>query len=489
MSKLNILYAQLLPASSEIGEVAETKYPYHYVTENHLQAMWLEQKYFKNILTSKGECIEVISPGIWNCEAGPDFLKAHFRIGSKEVKGDVEIHLSDDGWSRHRHNQDPRYNGVVLHLSLWTPKTQHELEKMNGEKMHQAYFEPHLTISLNRILKLIDLELYPYKKFLGSGKCAHALFRKENSFDIQIFFYSAAEWRLVLKKQHLDAKIGDRKLIVGAGIAMALGYKENAEAFFEIFIRLMAAQPASEEISVALALGMCGFFHQPFKNKWKESQKYLELLNIFESQKFSHQVSLILGQIRPLNHPVRRLVYLSKLILDPNLFLLEEKIYVEWENNWQRFVQTGKWPQIQQLFIDLIPLYEDSFWNFHYTFIDKTRESVLPLLGGNIKKIIFVNTFLPLLQDSILERNDSKEIDAFHQLYRSVQGAKSGKMHYLRHRFFGDHQKGNVLNKASMEQGAFQLHKDFCSLYECSCEGCGFIEKYQSVFGVGDRHN
>src|ERR1700733_3251385 len=99
MNAIQIPYLQLLENFPvENSELAETQYPYLHITERHLQVMWLEQKYFRGLATPEGFPIEVISPGIWNSEAGPDFLKAHLRIGPDEVKGDVELHLSDEGW-------------------------------------------------------------------------------------------------------------------------------------------------------------------------------------------------------------------------------------------------------------------------------------------------------------------------------------------------------------------------------------------------------
>jgi hypothetical protein len=37
--------------------------------------------------------------------------------------GDVELHLRTDGWTAHGHDQDPRYNGVVLHVVVTPPRT------------------------------------------------------------------------------------------------------------------------------------------------------------------------------------------------------------------------------------------------------------------------------------------------------------------------------------------------------------------------------
>ena len=76
-------YGLLVQAQPQL--VAETKYPYETMTERHVQVMWYEQKYLKRMFTSEGEPIDVLSPGIWNGEAGPDFLKAHLVIGGEEV--------------------------------------------------------------------------------------------------------------------------------------------------------------------------------------------------------------------------------------------------------------------------------------------------------------------------------------------------------------------------------------------------------------------
>src|SRR5688572_12988304 len=89
--------------------LCETRAEYKYLTERHIQAIWYEQILFTNLRTHDGEAIIIISPGIWNSDAGPDFLKAHLKIGDKEYRGDVEVHLQAEGWYQHHHHTDPRY--------------------------------------------------------------------------------------------------------------------------------------------------------------------------------------------------------------------------------------------------------------------------------------------------------------------------------------------------------------------------------------------
>src|ERR1700743_2013637 len=95
------LYSYIINESTDF--LAETSSNYITISERHLQAMWFEQKYFSNLTTFCGKSIVVISPGLWNGEAGPDFKKAHLLIDGHEVKGDVEIHLYEEDWYNHRH--------------------------------------------------------------------------------------------------------------------------------------------------------------------------------------------------------------------------------------------------------------------------------------------------------------------------------------------------------------------------------------------------
>ena len=46
----------------ETTRVAEVKTSYSFLTERHLQAAWLEQRYFHALKSAEGEEITVISP-------------------------------------------------------------------------------------------------------------------------------------------------------------------------------------------------------------------------------------------------------------------------------------------------------------------------------------------------------------------------------------------------------------------------------------------
>src|SRR5690606_10324207 len=76
------------------------------------------------LTTTEGAPVVVFDPGRPNTDAGPDFVGARLRIGETDWRGSVEVHTTSSGWFAHRHHTDPRYNSVVLHVTLhadvWT---------------------------------------------------------------------------------------------------------------------------------------------------------------------------------------------------------------------------------------------------------------------------------------------------------------------------------------------------------------------------------
>ena len=68
------------------------------------------------LVTTDGREVEVVHPGLHNHDAGPDFFNAKVKIGGELWVGNVEIHERSSDWFRHRHDHDPAYANVVLHV-------------------------------------------------------------------------------------------------------------------------------------------------------------------------------------------------------------------------------------------------------------------------------------------------------------------------------------------------------------------------------------
>ncbi len=85
--------------------------------ERLLQYVWQYRLWPpRQLATVDGRSVDVLDPGRLNADAGPDFFNAKVTIGGATWAGDVEIHVRASDWHRHRHDGDPAYRSVILHV-------------------------------------------------------------------------------------------------------------------------------------------------------------------------------------------------------------------------------------------------------------------------------------------------------------------------------------------------------------------------------------
>ena len=106
------------------GEVAEIQGLYGPITvsEKLLQKIWLRGDFRKEGLeTADGMPLNILAPGIWNLQEGPDFKNAELEVGGDRLFGDVEVHFYMRDWFQHGHHEDTEFSRVVLHVVLFAP--------------------------------------------------------------------------------------------------------------------------------------------------------------------------------------------------------------------------------------------------------------------------------------------------------------------------------------------------------------------------------
>ncbi|MHC4481805.1 MAG: DUF2851 family protein, partial [Planctomycetota bacterium] len=96
------VYSQLLEEFA--GQVGERAPSYgragRSVREEIVRCVWFGSHFSgEGLATDDGRRLEVLSPGWWNVEGGPDFVRAEFLLeGGGRVVGDVEVHTSASAW-------------------------------------------------------------------------------------------------------------------------------------------------------------------------------------------------------------------------------------------------------------------------------------------------------------------------------------------------------------------------------------------------------
>lgn len=88
----------------------------------------------KPLTTEDGQELEVIDPGLYNHDQGPDFFNAKIRLGATVWAGNVEVHLRSSDWYRHGHEADAAYNSVILHV---VGEVDAEVRTQEGKKLPQ----------------------------------------------------------------------------------------------------------------------------------------------------------------------------------------------------------------------------------------------------------------------------------------------------------------------------------------------------------------
>ena len=126
--------------------------------EEHLiRYIWISQHIKDRSKTQSGRQISVISPGVLNQEDGPDFKHAKISFdGEPPISGDVEIHIKSSGWLDHKHNFDPKYNDVILHVVMQDDTliaaVREDGKRVETLELSRSVSYTHLTLPTKRIV-------------------------------------------------------------------------------------------------------------------------------------------------------------------------------------------------------------------------------------------------------------------------------------------------------------------------------------------------
>ena len=234
------------------------------ITERHVQAIWYDAALRpKNLVTRRGSAVAVVSPGVWNLGAGPDFRGAVLEIGPdlRRVVGDVEIHLTPSDWDFHRHGADPSYRNVVAHVTWGCGPVPASLPPGAVSIWIGRFLSSDPTFSSDRI----DLEAYPYARLPdGVRPCEERIGRDPDL--ARHVLSDAGRHRLRMKARRLCGRLcaaaGRRDQVFYEEVMTALGYKRNQAQFRHVAERVPIADLPSEVGAAKAALAVAGSFEE-----------------------------------------------------------------------------------------------------------------------------------------------------------------------------------------------------------------------------------
>lgn len=359
--------------------------------EAFLHYVWKTHQFNQEKLTStKGEPLQVLKPGNYNSDSGPDFFNARIRVAETVWAGNIEIHLKSSDWIRHFHNLDLAYENIILHVVYEDDKPDMGPENVPVLELKERI--PHHVMENYLRLERSDAPI----------PCGKSL-KDVSSLAVHCAIDKLAIERLETKSLEilkiLDLNKNNWKETLYCFLAKSFGMKVNALPF-ELLAKSVSHNILLKHRNLkqieALLFGQGGFLHSELRDDYGK-ELYAEY--IFLSKKLdltplsSHIWKLM--RLRPNNFPTIRIAQLAQLIY--------------------------KKPDIISFFLDadLSEVIEvlnqsvSSYWENHYIF-DKSSVLIKKKLGLKASESILINTVIPFMwvygEKNVLSHYQSKAI-------------------------------------------------------------------------------
>lgn len=407
---------------------------YHY--------LWKNKVFGSDLRLNDGRRVEILSPGVHNNDAGPDFSWAKVRIDGTEWVGNVEIHVKASDWQRHGHHTDPAYDNVLLHVVAVddTP-----VNRADGTVIPQleVVMPPNFIDMYAALVKNIDnVRCLPHM---------HSL----HPLTVTDWLETLAVERLISKAQHIidiyNQFSQDWAQTLFVVLARALGFGLNGVPF-----ELMAkATPlkylfrhADNRMQIeALLFGQAGML-DPSANIFDEYYSMLCREYMFLARKYNlRPISASLwkySRTRPQNFPHRRIAILASAITTE--FKLADKL----------LAARGDDDKLAELF----EWNASPYWNDHSDFGHPITQIQTLNLSRSSINLLMINLAAP-----------------FYYAYASIHGEPDiaeyaiTLLMYLpaEKNFITDQfSRGGIKAKDAMRsQAMIQLRKEYCDRQRC----------------------
>ncbi len=409
--------------------------------EDFLHYLWKYQLFdISNLQSTQNEKISVIKPGVYNTDAGPDFLYAQIRIGSQLWVGNVEIHINSSDWYAHTHEEDENYKTTILHV-VWNhdmevfvssndPIPTLELKKRTNPELIEKYNK--LTNEDNRWI--------PCEKQLASVD----QFTKVNF--LEGLFVERLERKSVLIEQLLEETKNDWEAVLFILLSKSFGLNKNAEAFYQMALRIPFSVLRKVRVNhtdlTALLFGQAGFLEDEFEESYflrlKESYAYMKKkFKLKEMDKNTFQFF----RMRPHNFPTIRIAQIASLYhRNENLF--------------------GKLMKVNYLkdYYHLFEVEVDEFWKKHYTF-HKASKKTQKRLTHSFINLLLINTIVPL-KFAYQKRLGNFDEDSLFQIVEEIPAEQN--------RIVTKYSEiGFASENALSSQALLTLKNDYCAKKRC----------------------
>ena len=459
------------------------------IDEHFVQTVWNEQRFFDfDLKSTDGRSVQVLKPGFWNSDEGPDFVQAELLIDEDLHAGDVEIHINSSGWYNHKHHLDPRYNRVILHVVYLNDDINLRTRLQNGKRI------PTLEI-LNRLDAPIGDLFDERKESQGAATNECRVTGKTLKIErIQSVLDDLGQERLQEKADVMRNQLAgsDFEQLLYQGIMEALGYTKNSKSFRELAQRvpLSEIRGKSDELIQAILFGVAGLLPSQSRQntEWDEEDKrFIERLeSIWESaEQHNNPTHMVAEQwhfakMRPANYPSRRIPAIAQIISRcQDTLMMDFLSLIEGAAT----ANLRALARIRRRLQERLTPAPSGYWEDHSHFGKGIPQRGAALIGAARAADIIVNKLLPITLLWAEQSQSPTLTEAVQRLYDSYPKLQENRItQRIEAQIFSQEQPIKLISpSAKKQQGAIYLHNNFCSSRLCDLcpviEGDGIIKK------------
>jgi hypothetical protein len=347
--------------------------------EEFLHYLWKYKLYDPDeLFDNEGNKIEVINPGEYNRDAGPDFFNARLRISGTEWAGNVEIHIRASDFDNHRHNIDPAFDNVILHVVSENDKRVFNSKGVevltSGLKFDPGLYEKYISLVNNPFIiacqaGIKDLDPIFIRHWLSSVMIERLQEKSEQI--IKIYTATENDWEETfyrLLSRYFGFRVNKEPFEM---LATALPFRiirKHSDYLFQI---------------EALLFGTAGMLEEGLFREAVDDEYYLDLIREYKilSAKYSlhpvHGWIWKFARLRPANFPTLRISQLASMLsVTGGLF--------------SRTIEANDINQLRRLF----EVTASGYWDDHFVFGKRSR-SYTKSTGSQATDILLINAVVP----------------------------------------------------------------------------------------------
>ena len=417
--------------------------------EQLIHYVWKHKMFpLTGLKTTDGQEVEVIDPGLHNHNAGPDFFNAKVKIGGTLWVGNVEIHDRASDWFLHRHDHDPNYNNVILHVA----------ESIDVDvKTRQGDYPPQMRLQVPTDVRAHYEELLTTDEY----PACYRIIPNLSNLMVHSWMSALQTERLEQKTEAITQRVkdcdGSWEAAYFVTLARNYGFGINGDAF-ETWAKLISLQSIAHHRDnlmqiEAFFLGQAGLLETTAIPERYQQQalndSYFTTLKS-EYQYLAHKFGLQAMdatqwrflRLRPQNFPHIRIAQLARL-------------YYEQRAGLSQLLEC----ETVKLVRELLATQVTPYWETHYVFGEESVKSEKRLSTASLNLQI-INTVAPILFAYGKHKNAEKLCE---RAFDFLDALKAENNHIVRMW----KEVGLMVDTAGDSQALIQLKKAYCDRKDC----------------------